>query len=96
MSGLTYLSERAVEGIIEQMTQGCSLIHIMAPLSENQRKDLLALMWFGHSKNANFGFAWHRDHYQPPLQGQATLSAADLRRGLMRLRAEAKMVYSAA
>ena len=96
MSGLTYLSERAVERAIDQLNRGASTLEIVGPLNRFQYEELLALMWFGQSRNANLGFAWHRDHYQPPLHGQADLSAASLRRGLMRLRAEAKLVYSAA
>ena len=96
MSGLTHLSERAVERAIEQANRGASTLEIVGPLTRDQYEELLALMWFGQSKNANLGFAWHRGHYQAPLHGHVDLSATCLRRGLMRLRAEAKLVYSAA
>lgn len=96
MSGLTYLSERAVERAIELATLGTPPLEIMRSLSNDQFEELLALMRFGQSKNAKFGFEWHKDHYRMPFDGVIFLSAEDLRRGLMRLRAEAKLVYSAA
>ncbi|MFK7790348.1 MAG: hypothetical protein AB8C95_12755 [Phycisphaeraceae bacterium] len=96
MSGLIHLSERAVERAIQQLIKGDSTQEIARSLSPDQFEELLALLWFGQSPNANLGFAWHRKHYQLPLHGQVNLSASSLRRGLFRLRAETTLVYSAA
>jgi hypothetical protein len=96
MSGLTHLSEREVEVLIKQINCGYGVDHIAATLSDDQAKELHVLMWFGQSDNANLGFAWHHNRYQTPLHRPINLCAASLRRGLFRLRAETKLVYSAA
>ena len=96
MSGLIDLSERAVEQVLEQLSQGDSSTQIASSMTRKQFEELLALMWFGASKNARFGFAWHRQHSPLSFVDAAELSPDDLRRGLFRLRAEVKLVHSAA
>lgn len=86
MATLKHLTEDHIKAALEDLQDYQSLDIERLPIEA--ANELIALLWYGSPRAQPFDFEWHLDHYQQSLPLIDFISAANLRRGIAKLRAE--------